>query len=178
MDTFFLIKNNVVLVFGQSRKRFVIMAPRELVFCNYNSRFLDDAVMVVKEEIEVGDVYILGDRRRPGCYPEVVEVRVMSVNINETVTVIVRVGGVENVIMDNLRQLDWYKKPLYWLSGGPRGIPHYRRPLFKDDMLTHGVEVTRVVNYDLNESESDESESEEAERNDERPDYMFEDFLS
>ena len=36
------------------------MAPRELVFCNYNSRFWDGAVKVVREEIEVGDVYILG----------------------------------------------------------------------------------------------------------------------
>ena len=105
--------------------------------------------------------------------------------MNETVTVIVRGGGVENVRVDNLRQPDWYTKPYYWGSLGPRFIPHYRRPLFKDNMLAHGVEVARVVNFghngsksDESKSESDESESEEAERNDERPDYMFEDFLS
>ena len=50
------------------------MAPRELVFCNYNCGFWDDTIKVDREEIEVGDVYILGDRMRPGSYPEVVEV--------------------------------------------------------------------------------------------------------
>ena len=42
------------------------MAPCELVFCNYNAHFWDGAVKVENEEIEVGDVLILGDCRRPG----------------------------------------------------------------------------------------------------------------
>ena len=54
-----------------------------------------------KEEIEVGNVLILGNCQHPGCYPEVVEVRVMAVNANETVIVILRFGGVENVEMSN-----------------------------------------------------------------------------
>ena len=135
------------------------MAPRELLFMNYNHHFWDGAVKVEKEEIEVGDVLILGDRPRPGWYPEVVEVCLLSVNDNETATVIVRGGGVENVRLGNLRRPDWYKLPRYWLSGGSRTIPHYRRPTYKDDMLKHGVAVTRVVNYDSDGSESDDSES-------------------
>ena len=154
----------------------MIMAPRELVFCNYNARFWDGAVKVAKEEVEVGDVLILGDRWRPGRNPEVVEVCVMSVNNDETATVIVRGGRVENVRLGNLRRPDWYTKPRFWLSLGPRTIPRFKRPLFKDDMLKHGVEVTCIVNYNHNESESDESESDEAEANDEHPDFMFEDF--
>ena len=159
------------------------MAPCELVFCNYNSNFWDNVVKVVREEIEVGDVYILGDRLRPGCYPEVVEVRVMSVNINRTVTVIVKGGRVENVRLDNLRQPDWYTKPYYWGSLGPRFIPHYRRPLFKDDMLAHGVEVVRVFGHNGFESdesgfEMDESEADDAELDYGRPNYMAEDFFA
>ena len=106
----------------------------------------------------------------------------MSINVNETVTVIVRGGGVENVRVDNLRQPDWYTKPYYWGSLGPRFIPHYRRPLFKDNMLAHGVEVVRVYGDDF---ESDESGSEMDESDDGsvqldygRPDYIFEDWLA
>ena len=161
----------------------MIMAPRELVFCNYNCGFWDDAIKVDREEIEVGDVYILGDRMRPGSNPEVVEVRVMSINVNETVTVIVRGGGVENVRVDNLRQPDWYTKPYYWGSLGPRFIPHYRRPLFKDDMLSHGVEVVRVFGHNGFESDESGSEMDESEDEDTGPairrrDYMMQDFFA
>ena len=137
------------------------MAPRELVFYNYNARFLNGAVRVKKEEIEVGDVLIFDDRRRPGCYPTVVEVCVMAVNADETVMVILRFGSVENVKLSNLWRPDWFTKPYRWLSGGPRINRRFRRPLFKDNMLKHGVEVARVVNYDSDESKSNESKSDD-----------------
>ena len=152
------------------------MAPRELLFMNYNSHFWDGSVKVDKEELEVGDVLILGDRRRPDMYPEVVEVRLLSINDDETATVIVRDGGVENVRLDNLRRPDWNKLPQYWISRGPRTIPHYRRPTYKDDMLKHGVAVTRVINYD-----SDGFELDDAEFNAQRIDYLdftFRDFVA
>ena len=118
------------------------MAPRELVFMNYNAGFWLGAVKVKKEDIEVGDVLILGDCRRSGCYPEVVEVRVISVNLDETVTVILRGGGVESVRLNNLRRPDWWTTPQFWSSQSPRTIPRFRRPTYKDKMLKHGVAVT------------------------------------
>ena len=54
------------------------MVLRHLVFYNYDGRFWNGAVKVTKEEIDVGDVLILGDCRRPGLYPEVVEVCVIA----------------------------------------------------------------------------------------------------
>ena len=135
------------------------MVLRHLVFYNYDGRFWNGAVKVTKEEIDVGDVLILGDCRRPGLYPEVVEVRVIAVNDDETVTVIVRGGGVENVRISNLWRPDWFTRPRFWLSRGPRSIPRFRRPLFKDKMLKHGVAVTHVVNYKSDGSESDGPES-------------------
>ena len=119
----------------------MIMAPRELVFCDYNTRFWDGAVKVLKDEIEVGDVLILGGCRRLGWRSGVVEVRVMLLNCDKTVTVIVRGGGVENVKIGNLRRPDWFSKPHSWRSLGPRGYHRYQRPLFKDDMLKHGVAI-------------------------------------
>ena len=91
----------------------------------------------------MGDVLILGESRLSGVYPDVVEVRVMSINPDETVTVIVRGGGgVENVKLTDLRRPDWWTTPRYWTSGGPRSVPMYRRPTNKDEMLKHGVVVT------------------------------------
>ena len=152
------------------------MAPRELLFMNYNHHFWDGSVKVDKEEIEVGDVLILGDRRRSDVYPEVVEVRLLSINENETATVIVRDGGVENVRLDNLRRPDWNKLPQYWISRGPRTILHYRRPTYKDDMLKHGVAVTRVIDYDSDGNELDDAVF-DAQRID-YLDFMLRDFLA
>ena len=110
---------------------------------NYNHGFWLGAVRVKEEEIEVGDVLALGDCKRFGRYPypEVVEVRVVSVNGDGTVTVILRGGGVENVRLDNLRRPDWWSTPRFWRSQGPRTTPRYRRPTHKDKMLKHGVAV-------------------------------------
>ena len=119
----------------------MIMAPRGLVFCDYSARFWDGAVKVLKDEIKVGDLLILGGCRRPGWRSGVVEVRVMSLNCDKTVTAIVRGGGVENVKIGNLRRPDWFSKPRSWRSLGPRGYHRYQRPLFKDDMLKHGVAI-------------------------------------
>ena len=128
----------VVIDFG-----YPIMALRELVWMNYNAGFWLGAVRVKEEEIKVGDVLVLGDclrlEREPYC--DVVEVRVIAVNYDGSATVIVRGGGVENVGLDNLRRPDWWSTPRFWRSGGPRGIPRYRRPLHKDEMLKHGVAV-------------------------------------
>ena len=137
------------------------MAPRELVFMNYNAGFWLGAVKVKKEEIEVGDVLILGECCRLECYPEVVEVRVISVNLDETVTVILRGGGVESVRLNNLRRLDWWTTPLYWTSRGPRTIPRYRRPTNKDEMLKHGVAVAGDCGIDVG-----------------HRDFMFHDFVA
>ena len=121
------------------------MAPRELVFYNYSTRFWDGAVRVKLEDIVVGDVLIIGDCRHPGCYPSVDEVCVMAVNANKTVTVIKRAGGdVESVKLRDLWRPDWFKMPYRYLSLGPRRC-QFRRPLLKDDMLKHGVEVEPIV---------------------------------
>ena len=119
------------------------MAPRELLFMNYNHHFWDDSVKVWKDEIEVGDIFILAGRSRFDRFPYHVEVRLLSVNDDETATVKVRDGGVENVRLDYLRRPDWNTKPRYWTSERPRNPPFYRRPICKDDMLKHGVAVTR-----------------------------------
>ena len=141
----------------------------------YNHHFWDGAVKVEKEEIEIGDILILGDRWRPGGYTEVVEVCVMSLNPGDTATVVVRGGGVENVRLDNLKRPDWFKMPRYWSSGRVRTICHYRRPLHKDDMLKHGVAVTRVLTYDSDGDESDGSESDGIAID--YSDFMFEDYI-
>ena len=126
------------------------MAPRQLAFMNYNAGFWLGAVQVKKEEVEVGDVLILSEKRLSGVYPDVVEVRVMSVNPDETVTVIVRGGGgVENVKLTDLRRPDWWTTPLYWTSGGLRTVPRYRRPTNKDEMLKHGVALAGDCGIDV-----------------------------
>ena len=82
----------------------------------------------------------------------------------------------ENVRLDNLKRPDWNKLPQDWISRGPRTIPHYRRPTYKDDMLKHGVAVTRVIDYD-----SDGNELEDAVFDAQRIDYsdfMLRDFLA
>ena len=154
-----------------------MMAPHELLFMNYNRHFWDGAVKVDKDEIEVGDVLILGDRQRPlGWFTKFVEVRVLSVNGNDTATVMLRGGGVENVRLDNLKRPDWNKLPRYWISRGPRTIPHYRRPTNKDDMLKHGVAVVCVIDYDSDGNELDDAVF-DAQRID-YSDFMLRDFLA
>lgn len=85
------------------------------------------------DNIEVGDVLIIGDGKRRGCYPDTDEVRVMAVNANETLTVIKRYGGVENVKLCDLWRPDFLRLPRRFLNCGPRTVC-YQRPLFKDDM--------------------------------------------
>ena len=107
-----------------------------------------------------------------------VEVRVISVNGDETATAILRGGGVESVRLSNLRRPDWWAKPRYWLSQGPRTIPRFRRPTYKDEMLKHGVAVTRVVNYNSDGSESEESDSDGPGIDDGHQDVMFNDYVA
>ena len=115
------------------------MLVMALIFMNYHDELWDRAVPVKKEEVEVGDVLILGEKRvLDPVYPDVVEVRVISFNADETVTVISRVGGVESVKLSDLRRPDWWRQPYSWMSFGMKRR-HYRRPLHKDEMLKHGV---------------------------------------
>ena len=100
-----------------------MMAPHALLFMNYHSHFWDGSVKVDRDEIEVGDIFIIaGRRRRPGWYADPVEVRVLSVNDNDTATVMVRGGSVESVKLDLLRRPDWRKVPQFYISHGPRSI--------------------------------------------------------
>ena len=119
------------------------MALRELCWMNYNHGFWLGAVRVKEEEIEIGDILCLADRKRLGRYPYpvVVEVRVVSLNSDGTATVILRGGGVENVRLDKLRRPDWWTTPRYWYCQGPRCIPRLRMPTHKDEMLKHGVAI-------------------------------------
>ena len=125
------------------------MAPRALLFMNYHSHFWDGSVKVDRDDIEVGDIFVIEGRRVcPGWSPAPAEVRVLSVNDNDTATVMVRGGSVENIKLDRLRQPKWSKVPQFYMSYGPRSIPFYRRPTHKDDMLKHGVAVTHRNEYD------------------------------
>ena len=118
------------------------MAPRKLVFYNYYALLWNGALRVKLDNFEVGDVLILGGCK--GCYPDVEEVRVMAVNVNETLTVIKRDdGGVENVKLRDLWRPDFLRLPRMFRSGRPRTIPCYQRPLCKDEILKHGVELAR-----------------------------------
>ena len=124
--------------------------PRALLFMNYHSHFWDGAVKVDKDDIEIGDIFVIAGHapRRSGWPADPVEARVLSVNDNDTATVMVRGGDIESVRLDLLRQPKWSKVPQFYMSYGPRSIPFYRRPTHKDDMLKHGVAVTRLDEYD------------------------------
>ena len=92
---------------------------------------------VWKDEIEVGDIFILSGRSRFDTYPHYVEARLLSVNDDETATVKVR---------DRLlRRPNWNTKPHFWDTERTvyPGLRFTRRPICKDDMMKHGVAVTR-----------------------------------
>ena len=136
------------------------MAPRKLLFMDYNDELWKGAVPVKEEEVEVGDVLILNEKRvLDPVYPDVVEVRVISLNADETVTVISRGGGVESVKLSDLRRPDWWEQPLYWMAFGMRRR-HYRRPTNKDEMMKHGVVLVGDRGIDVG-----------------HRDFMFEDFV-
>ena len=122
------------------------MEPRELLFMTYTNDFWVNAVEVRKDEIEVGDIFILFGRSRFDTYPHCVEARLLSVNDDETATVKVRDRGVENVKLDLLRRPDWNTKPHFWDTERLMhpNLPFNRRPICKDDMMKHGVAVTRL----------------------------------
>ena len=96
------------------------------------------------DNIEVGDVLILGGLCK-GCHPIFGEVHVIAVNVNETLTVIRRIdGGVENVKLQDVWRPDFLRLPLMCLGRGPRTIPCYQRPVCRNEMLRHGLELARI----------------------------------